>query len=49
MEDTKEFDYDHGPPKFILEWFLNSLLPYISKDVMTLRVFTEEQVIFREQ
>jgi hypothetical protein len=37
------------PPKFILEWFLNSLLPYISKDVVTLRVFTEEKVIFREK
>jgi hypothetical protein len=48
MEDTKEFDYEHGP-KFILEWFLNSSLPYISKDVMTLRVFTEEHMIFREQ
>jgi hypothetical protein len=36
-------------PEFILEWFPNSLLPYISKDVVTSRVFMDEQVIFIEQ
>jgi hypothetical protein len=35
--------------EFILELFLNSLLPYISKDVATSRVLMEEQAIFREQ
>jgi len=37
------------PLKFILEWFMKSLIPYIYKDVDTLRVFTEEQAIFRVQ
>jgi hypothetical protein len=37
------------PPEFPLEWFLKSLLPYISKDVATSRVFIEEQAIFRAQ
>jgi hypothetical protein len=49
MEETKSLIKATIPPKFILEWFLKSLLPYISKDVMTSRVFTEEQVIFRAQ
>jgi hypothetical protein len=37
------------PPKFFLEWFLKSLLPYISKDVSTSRVTSEEEVIFKSQ
>jgi hypothetical protein len=37
------------PPEFLLEWFLKSLLPYISKDVATSGVFSEEKVIFRVQ
>ena len=32
-----------------MEWFLNSLLPYIVKDVSTSVVQNEEQVIFRAQ
>ena len=36
-------------PKFLLEWFLKSLLPYIAKDVSTSRVQNEEQAIFRVQ
>jgi hypothetical protein len=35
------------PPKFLLEWFLKSLLSYISKDVSTYRVMTEEEAIFK--
>ena len=37
------------PPYFILEWFLKSLLPYITKDVSTSRVQNEDQAIFRAQ
>ena len=37
------------PPKFLLKWFLKSLLPYIAKDVSTSRVQNEEQAIFRAQ
>ena len=37
------------PPKFLLEWFLKSLLPYIAKDVSTFGVQKEEQAIFRAQ
>jgi hypothetical protein len=37
------------PSEFLLEWFLKSLLPYISKDVATSVVVTEEQAIFRAQ
>ena len=37
------------PPKFLLEWFLKSLLPYIAKDVSTSGVQNEEQAIFRAQ
>ena len=37
------------PPKFLLEWFLKSLLPYIAKDVSTSGVQNEEQAIFRVQ
>jgi hypothetical protein len=37
------------PPEFLLEWFLKSLLPYISKDVSTSRVTSEEEAIFKSQ
>jgi hypothetical protein len=37
------------PPEFLLEWFMKSLLPYISKDVSTLRVNFDEEDIFRAQ
>jgi hypothetical protein len=37
------------PPDFLLEWFLKSLLPYISKDVSTSRVKYEEEAIFKSQ
>jgi hypothetical protein len=37
------------PPKFLLEWFLKSLQPYISKDVSTSKVTSEEEAIFKAQ
>jgi hypothetical protein len=37
------------PPEFLLEWFLKSLLPYISKDVSTSGVTSEEEAIFKSQ
>ena len=37
------------PLEFLLEWFLKYLLPYISKDVSTLGVTTEEEAILRVQ
>jgi hypothetical protein len=37
------------PPAFLLEWFLKSLHPPISKDVATSRVTTEEEAIFKAQ
>ena len=37
------------PSKFLLEWFLKYLLPYIAKDVSTSGVKNEEQAIFRVQ
>ena len=37
------------PPEFLLEWFLKYLFPYISKDVSTSRVTTEEEAILRAQ
>ena len=37
------------PLEFPLEWFLESLLPYIAKDVSTSEVQNEEQAIFRSQ
>jgi hypothetical protein len=33
----------------MLEWFLKSLLPYISKDVSTFGVTSKEEVIFKAQ
>ena len=35
------------PPKFLLEWFLKSLLPYISKDVSISRVTNQEEAILK--
>lgn len=37
------------PQEFLLEWFLKSSQPYISKDVSLFGVFTEEKAIFRAQ
>ena len=37
------------PLKFLLEWFLKYLLPYISKDVSTSRVTSKEEAIFKPQ
>jgi hypothetical protein len=37
------------PPTFLLEWFLKSLVPQLSKDVVTSRVFSEEDAIMRAQ
>jgi hypothetical protein len=36
-------------PSFLLKWFLKSLVPCMSKDVATTRVFFEEEVIMRDQ
>ena len=40
---------DFIPPEFLLEWLLNSLLPYIAKDVSTSEVQNKEHAIFRAQ
>jgi hypothetical protein len=37
------------PPAFLLEWFLKSLVPQLSKDVATSGVFFEEDAIMRAQ
>jgi hypothetical protein len=37
------------PPAFLLEWFLKSLVPQLSKDVMTSRVLSKEDTIMRAQ
>jgi hypothetical protein len=37
------------PPAFLLEWFLKSLVPQLSKDIATSRVFSEEDTIMRAQ
>jgi hypothetical protein len=37
------------PPAFLLEWFLKSLIPQLSKDVATSGVFSEEDAIMRAQ
>jgi hypothetical protein len=37
------------PPTFLLEWFLKSLVPQLSKDVATSGVFFEEEAIMRAQ
>jgi hypothetical protein len=37
------------PPTFLLEWFLKSLVPHLSKDIAMSWVFSEEEVIMRAQ
>jgi hypothetical protein len=37
------------PPALLLEWFLNSLVPQLSKDVATLGVFSDKETIMRGQ
>jgi ribosomal protein L44E len=37
------------PPAFLLEWFLKSLVPQLSKDVTMSGVFSEEDAIMRSQ
>jgi hypothetical protein len=37
------------PPAFLLEWFLKSLVPQLSKDVATSGVFSKEDAIMRAQ
>jgi hypothetical protein len=37
------------PPTLLLEWFLKSLVPQLSKDVATSGVFSEEEAIMRAQ
>jgi hypothetical protein len=37
------------PPTFLLEWFLKSLVPYLSKGIGTSRVFSDEEAIMRDQ
>ena len=37
------------PLKFLLEWLLKSLLPYISKDVSTSGITNEEEAILKSQ
>ena len=37
------------PANFLLDWFLKSLLPYISKDVSTSGVTNEDESILRSQ
>jgi hypothetical protein len=37
------------PPTFLLEWFLKSLVPQLSKDVATSWVFSKEDAIMRDQ
>jgi hypothetical protein len=37
------------PLEFLLEWFLKSLHPYISKDVSTSQVTFEEEAIFKDE
>jgi hypothetical protein len=37
------------PPTFLLEWFLKSLVPQLSKDIATSGLFSEEEAIMRAQ
>ena len=37
------------PPSFLLEWFLKSFVPQLSKDVATSGVFSEEEALMRSQ
>ena len=43
----KEAYQRHYPHQFLLEWFLKYLLPFISKDVSTSGVTTEEEAILK--
>jgi hypothetical protein len=45
----KRFIKAYIPLEFLLEWFLKSLQPYISKDVSTFRFTTKEEAIFKFQ
>jgi hypothetical protein len=45
----KRFIKAYIPPEFLLEWFLESLFPYILKDVCTSGVTSEEETIFKSQ
>jgi hypothetical protein len=49
MECRKSLIKVQVPPDFLLEWFLKSLVPQLSKDVATSGVFSEEEVIMRVQ
>ena len=42
VEKTEEPYQSHYSSRFLIRWFLKSLLPYISKDVSTSRVTNEE-------
>jgi hypothetical protein len=45
----KRFIKAYIPLEFLLEWFLKPLQPYISKDVSTSRVTSEEEEILKSQ
>jgi hypothetical protein len=49
METPKSLIKVPVPPAFLLEWFLKSLVPQLSKDVATSGVFSEEDAIMRAQ
>jgi hypothetical protein len=49
METLEELDKSASPTAFLLEWFLNSLVPQLSKDVATSGVILEEDAIMRAQ
>jgi len=49
LRRRKSFIKDNISPDFLLEWFLKSLFPYISKYVSTSGVTTEEEAIFKAQ
>jgi hypothetical protein len=49
MEMRKSLIKVPVPPTFLLEWFLKSLVPQLSKDIATSGVFSEEDAIMRAQ
>jgi hypothetical protein len=49
METRKSLIKVSVPPAFLLEWFLKYLVPHLSKNVATSRVFSEEEAIMRAQ
>jgi hypothetical protein len=49
METSEELIKVPVPPAFMLEWFIKSLVPQLSKDVATSKVFFEEDAIMRAQ